>query len=145
MQQSYCPLQITCALNGINTPNRVCHLHCLCPRGHPCIMHGSMCNMYWSILSKVLEKVVMNQLNSHIYSSSTYNQCQSAYRKFHPTETALLRIHNNILASMDAGGKVTALTLLNIHTAFDTIDHTSLLRRLDSGLLRKHSTGLNPI
>ena len=36
-------------------------------------------------LSKVLEKVVMNQLNSHINSSNASNQCQSAYRKFHLT------------------------------------------------------------
>ena len=82
-------------------------------------------------LSKVLEKVVVNQLNSHITSSNTSNQYQSACRKFHSTETALLKIHNNILASMDAG-KVTALTLLDLSAAFDTIDHTILLRRLDN-------------
>ena len=60
----------------------------------------------------------------------TLSQCQSAYRKFHSTETALLKIHSDILASMDAG-KVTALTLLDPSAAFDTIDHTILLSRLD--------------
>ena len=83
-----------------------------------------------SFLFKVLEKVVVNQLNSHINNSNISNQHQSAYRKFHSTETALLKIHNDILASLDAG-KVTALTLLDIAAAFDTIDHTFLLRRLD--------------
>ena len=73
----------------------------------------------------------MNQLNSHINSSNTSNQYQSAYRKFHSTETALLKIHNDIVASMDAG-KVIALTLLDLSAAFDTIDHTILLRRLDN-------------
>ena len=72
----------------------------------------------------------MNQLNSHINSSNTSNQYQSAYRKFHSTETALLKLHNDILAAMDAG-KVTALTLLDLSDAFDTIDHTILLSRLD--------------
>ena len=48
----------------------------------------------------------------------------------HSTETALLKIHSDILASMDAG-KVTALTLLDLSAAFDTIDHTILLSRLD--------------
>ena len=43
-----------------------------------------------SFLSKVLEKVVVNQLNTHINSSNTSNQYQSAYRKFHLPETALL-------------------------------------------------------
>ena len=45
-----------------------------------------------SFLSKVLEKVVVNQLNTHINSSNTSNQYQSAYRKFHSTETTLLKI-----------------------------------------------------
>ena len=83
-----------------------------------------------SFLSKVLENVVVNQLNTHIDSSNTSNQYQSAYRKFHSTETALLKIHSDILASMDAG-KVTALALLDLSAAFDTIDHTILLSRLD--------------
>ena len=73
---------------------------------------------------------MVNQLNSHTNSSNKFNQYQSAYRKFHSTKTALLKIHNDILASMDAG-KVTALTVLDLSAAFDTIDHTILLRRLD--------------
>ena len=62
-----------------------------------------------NFLFKVLKKVVVNQLNSHINSSNTSNQ--SAYRKFRWTETALLKIHNDILPSMVAGN-VTALTCL---------------------------------
>ena len=54
----------------------------------------------------------------------------SAYMKFHSTETALLNILNDILASVDAG-EVTALTLLDLSAAFNTTDHTILLRRLD--------------
>ena len=50
-----------------------------------------------SFLSKILEKVVVSRLNSHINSSHTSNDYQSAYRKFHSTETALLKIHNDIL------------------------------------------------
>ena len=90
---------------------------------------------YWSVsnlsfLSKVLEKVVVNHLRTHINSSNTSNQYQSAYRKFHSTKTALLKIHSDILASMDAA-RVTALMLLNLSAAFDTTDHTILLSRLD--------------
>ena len=82
-----------------------------------------------SFLSKILEKVVASRLNSHINSLHTSTDYQSAYRKFHSTETALLNIHNDILSSMD-DGRVTALTLLRLSAAFDTIDHTILLRRL---------------
>ena len=100
----------------------------------PTLNKNSM-NDYWpvsnlSFLSKVLENVVVNQLNSHINSSNTSSQYQSPYKKYHATETALLKIQNDILASMDAG-KVTALTLLDLSTAFDTIDHTILLRSPD--------------
>ena len=79
---------------------------------------------------EVLEKVVAIRLNSHINRSSTSNHYQSAYRKFHFTDTDLSKIHNDILSSMD-DGRVTTLTLLDISAAFDTIDHTILLRRLD--------------
>ena len=82
-----------------------------------------------SFLSKILEKVVTSRLNSHINSSHTSNDYQSAYRKFHSTETALLKIHNDILSSMD-DGRVTASALLDLSAAFDTIDHIILLRRL---------------
>ena len=53
---------------------------------------------------------------------------QSAYRKHHSTESALFNIHNDILLNM-AKGSVTALTLLDLSAAFDTIDHTIFLDR----------------
>ena len=83
----------------------------------------------FGFLSNILEKVVASRLNSHINSSHTSNDYQSAYRKFHSTETALLKIHNEILSSMDYG-RVTALTVLDLSAAFDTIDNTILLKRL---------------
>ena len=82
-----------------------------------------------SFLSKILAKVVASRLNSHINSSHASDDYQSAYKKFHSTETALFKVHNDILSSMD-GGRVTASTLLDRSAAFDTIDHTILLRRL---------------
>ena len=99
-----------------------------------------------SFLSKVLEKVVVNQLNSHINSSNTSTNYQSACRKFHSTETSLLKIHNDILGSVDTG-KITARTLLDLSTAFHTIDRSILLEDVMFGsvLLGTHSTSLNCI
>ena len=82
-----------------------------------------------SYLSKILQKLVANRLNSHINSSKWSNHYQSDYKKFRSTGTALLKIHNDTLPSMD-NGKVTALTLLDLSAAFDTNDHTILLSRL---------------
>ena len=56
---------------------------------------------------------------------------QSAYRKHHSIESALFNIHNDILLNM-AIGSVIALTLLDLSTTFDTIDHTILLDRLNA-------------
>ena len=69
------------------------------------------------------------------------SKLQSAYRKFHSSETALLYVQNDILASLDAG-HCTALLLLDLSAAFDTIDHSILTHRLQHwfGIL---STALN--
>ena len=73
-----------------------------------------------SFLSKILEKIVAKRLNAHIEEHLLSNHVQSAYKRFHSTETALLKIHNDIICNMD-NGKVTALTLLDLSAAFDTL------------------------
>ena len=84
-----------------------------------------------SFISKILEKVVANRLRSHIYENGLSNMLQSAYKQFHSTETALLKVHNDINLNID-NGKVTALTLLDLSSAFDTIDHNILITRLST-------------
>ena len=93
-----------------------------------------------------LRKLQLNHFNPHMNSSNKSNHYQSAYRKFHSAETVLLKIHSNILSSMDAG-KVTALTLLDLSIAFNTTDILSSWENFMIGLgfLRRHSTGLNRI
>ena len=86
-----------------------------------------------NFISKILERVVAVQLQTHldhIGHIGLMTAFQSAYRKHHSTESALLNIHNDILLNM-AKGSVTALTLLDLSAAFDTIDHTILLDRLN--------------
>ena len=56
---------------------------------------------------------------------------QSAYRKFHSTETAILKVHNDFLKFVD-DKKCIMLVLLDLSAAFDTIDHHVLLARLHS-------------
>ena len=55
---------------------------------------------------------------------------QSSYRQFHSTETALLKVHNDILLKMDQQ-EVTLLVLLDLSAAFDTIDHEILIDTLE--------------
>jgi hypothetical protein len=68
-------------------------------------------------------------LKSHLSLNNLHEEHQSAYRKFHSTETALLKVQNDILNSLDRND-VTMLVMLDLSAAFDTIDHTTLLHRL---------------
>ena len=83
-----------------------------------------------SFLSKILEKVVKAQLDQHLSQHSLYAKWQSAYRAHHSTETALLRVHNDIMISLDKQKEV-VLVLLDLSAAFDTLDHDVLLHGLE--------------
>ncbi|WP_419586369.1 RNA-directed DNA polymerase, partial [Thiolapillus sp.] len=82
-----------------------------------------------SFMSKVTEKVVLQQLLAYLTEHKLICPSQSAYRPHHSTETALLKITNDILLALDSGN-VSLLTLLDLSAAFDTIDHCILLDRL---------------
>ena len=60
-----------------------------------------------------------------------YPPLQSVYRKNHSTETALLKVTNDIMMKMNSQHAV-LLVLLDLRAAFDTVDHCLLLRRLQT-------------
>ena len=72
-----------------------------------------------------------SRLCKHLDSFPSLSPFQSAYRQFYSTETALIRIHNDLCLAMDRQ-RVSALVLLDLSAAFDTIDHNILLSRLKS-------------
>ena len=73
---------------------------------------SAFCQKYW-------KRIVAKRLNAHIEENRLSNHVQSAYKRFHSTETALLKIHNDIICNRD-NGKVTAPTVLDLSAAFDT-------------------------
>ena len=79
--------------------------------------------------AKVVEKAAISQISEHINSNNLFDPNQSAYRRQHSTETALLRVKSDIMCQIDQGNAV-MLVMLDLSAAFDTIDHTILLHRL---------------
>ena len=63
-------------------------------------------------------------------TKNLYDPLQSAYRSQHSTETAILKIYNDIIEGLDAG-KCTVLSSLDLSAASDTVDHTICIRRLN--------------
>ena len=82
-----------------------------------------------TFISKVIEKVISGRLNEHLINNSLFDPLQSAYRDKHSTETALIKVQNDILSALDAGSSA-ILLMLDLSAAFDTIDHDILLSRL---------------
>ena len=80
-------------------------------------------------LGKTIERLVSRRLAQHVKTYNLLDPFQSAYRPHHSVETAMLRVTNDILQAMDKG-MLTALILLDLSAAFDTVDHTLLLGRL---------------
>ena len=82
-------------------------------------------------VSKLTERAVYNQIHEYMLQSGLYPLLQSAYRQYHSTETALLKVTNDILLNINSQ-RVTLLVLLDLSSAFDTVDHGISLKRLSS-------------
>jgi len=84
-----------------------------------------------STVSKVLERLALTRLRPHLLGSANFSEYQSAYRKGHSTETALLEVLDGVYKAAD-NEQVTVLISLDLLAAFDTVDHEILLQRLQS-------------
>lgn len=79
-------------------------------------------------MSKILEKAVAVHLTAYLEKYNIHDRFQSGFRKLHSTETALLKVTNDIMMSADSG-EYTVLVLLDLTSAFDTVNHTILINR----------------
>ena len=77
-----------------------------------------------------MEKVALLQLYKHMSINNLLEIFPNTYKALHSSETALVRVHNDILRAIDRKEAV-FLVLLNLSAAFDTLDHNLLLAILN--------------
>lgn len=83
------------------------------------------------VLSKVFEKIIKEQISIYVNDMNFLHPFQSGFRKKHSTETALLKVHDDIALAVDKKG-VALLLLLDFSKAFDRVSHTKLINKLIS-------------
>ena len=84
-------------------------------------------------LGKIIEYPAVSRLKQHLVDHDLSDPFQSAYKACHSTETALLKVKNDILQDLDKGRAV-LMVLLDLSAAFDTIDHDILINRMKNDL-----------
>ena len=75
---------------------------------------------------KIIEKCTLNQLTKHSDTHNILLKFQLAYRKAHSCETGLLKLANDTLWAMK-NKHITAVLIMDLSAAFDTVDHDLLL------------------
>ena len=79
-------------------------------------------------IAKILETHVLSHVSSYLNSHNLYNTFLSAYRPGRSTETALLKVVNDLFLSPNKGN-ISVLASLDFSSAFDTIDHSIIVHR----------------
>lgn len=102
-----------------------------------------------SHMSKLLEKVVCNQLSAYLTRCNVLYPQQYAYRPKHGTEDALLDVADWITQNSERG-EVSSVTAVDLSKAFDSVDHSVLLNKLgwygiDDAWFRSYLTGRKQI
>jgi hypothetical protein len=90
-----------------------------------------------AVLGKLLECIASARLTTHLEKVNYIHRNQSAYRRYHSTETATLRVSSDWRTALDLG-KVVLVVSLDVTAAFDTVHHPTLLQKLiNAGIIGK--------
>ena len=81
------------------------------------------------ILSKIIQRVVYNQLIEHLEKHDILYEYHSGFQSKHSVNTCLAHLSNQILKGFESG-KSTRMILIGLQKAFDTLDHDILLEKM---------------
>ena len=97
-----------------------------------------------TFMSKVIERIVAKQLTAHLTECDLMPCHLFSHKVNQPRRpSALMKVIADIIDAADCP-KVTLLSLLDMSAAFDTVDHTILLRRLETsyGIMQRESAAM---
>ena len=82
------------------------------------------------VFSKVLERVIFNQVVRYISANNLIHPSHHAYRSNHNTTTALIQMYDIWLDSLEKA-EMAGLCFLDMSAAFDIVDHPLLIKKLE--------------
>ena len=82
------------------------------------------------LVSKIIERVIHDQTQSFLDKNDIIYRYQSGFRKFFSTDSCLSYLNNKIAAGFESG-LYTAMILINLQKAFDTVNHNILLKKME--------------
>ena len=83
-----------------------------------------------SQLNKVFEKIIHNRLNSFLLENNLLSPQQYGFRKGHNTSHGITNLNEEIIRNLEKK-RVCAALFIDLKSAFDTIDPTILVKKLD--------------
>ena len=98
-------------------------------KGNPTIINNYRPISLLPVVSKVMEKILANQLSSYFESKKLFVNNQYGFRDGHSTEYAALELVDRIITKMD-NNEVPISIFLDLSKAFDTLNHKILLNKL---------------
>ena len=82
------------------------------------------------ILSKILERVIFNQMTEYLSTNNLLHPNHHAYRVDHNTTTAMLQMYDGWVQAVESE-QIAGVCMLDMSAAFDVVDHDLLLQKLN--------------
>ena len=94
-----------------------------------------------SQVNQIFERLIYKRLISFIDEFDILSDKQFGFRKRHSTEHAIINLKEYILQNLEKG-ESTAILFLDLQKAFDTVDHSILLSKLEHYGIRGRALNL---